>query len=78
MRRGRSLMVLATCLSLVMPGVASAVPARGVAAQIDGGLRQALEDQDTARFVVVFDAKAQLGGAERIDNFAARGEFVID
>lgn len=78
MRRGRFLMVLATCLSLVMPGVASAVPARGVAAQIDGGLRQALEDQDTARFVVVFDAKAQLGGAERIDNFAERGEFVID
>jgi subtilisin family serine protease len=78
MRRGRFLMVLATCLSLVMPGVATAVPARGVAAQIDAGLRQALEDQDTARFVVVFDAKAQLGGAERIEDFSERGEFVVD
>jgi subtilisin family serine protease len=79
MRRSRLLVVLVSCLSLLIPGVATALPARGVVvAQIDGGLRQALEAQETARFVVVFDAKAQVGGAERIEDFAERGEFVID
>ncbi len=78
MRRNRLLVVLVSCLSLVMPGMAAALPARGVVAQIDGGLRQALEGQETARFVVVFDAKAQFGGAEGIEGFAERGEFVID
>ncbi len=78
MRRIRLVVVLVSCLGLVVSGVAAAAPARGVMPQVDEGLRQVLEAQETARFVVVFDAKAQLGGAEGIGDFAARGEFVVD
>ncbi len=78
MRRSRLLMVLVACLSLVMPGIATAVPGRGTAAQIEEGLRQALDDHHTTRFVVVFEAKAELGEAERIEDFSERGEFVVD
>ncbi len=45
---------------------------------LDGKLIPALESRETDRFVVEFAAKADLRPARDIDDFTARGRFVVD
>lgn len=79
MRRVSLLIHLVAALLAVTPALPAqaAGPAPTVAgrAQVDPALAEAT---GTQRFVVVFSGDADLRGAERVADFAARGELVVD
>jgi subtilisin family serine protease len=78
--------VVLTILSLLTAPVAAspgapmpdAPGARGEAAPIQPGLLDDLRSGELDRFVVEFTAQANLDGAERINDFARRGRFVVN
>lgn len=62
----------------ITAGVVTPASAQTTGPTIDPQVTQAVEDTGTATFWVVLDETADLSGAYRIDDWARRGQYVVD